>query len=154
MSVLTRASWRISFVTYTNFITLFELCQILFPWNCRTDIPLTLSPLLYLPRFPLLICLLFPLLLIRLLLRLLFPIPLPCSLPFRLNTPLFLLPILLSPLLLLFHTIVLHQYCYIDRILKLFNMHKSNAISILLDPSSRLHTKTDDEQGMAIHDYQ
>lgn len=45
------------------------------------------------------------------------------------------------------HIIALHQHRYIDRMLKLFNMHGSNAISIPLDPNSRLHAKTEDEQG-------
>ena len=52
------------------------------------------------------------------------------------------------------HTIFLHQHRYIDRILKLFNMHKSNMISILLDLNSRLYAKTDNEEGAVINDYQ
>ena len=44
------------------------------------------------------------------------------------------------------HTIALHQHRYIYRMLKLFNMHRSNA-TIPLDPNSRLHAKTEDEQG-------
>ena len=52
------------------------------------------------------------------------------------------------------HIIALHQHRYIDRMLKLFNMHGSNAISIPLDPNSRLHAKAEDEQGTVIYDYQ